>query len=132
MRKTRSKKQGKIIPNGVKPESHELDTILFFTEMGKDVELIVPSNTPGNKRPDFWMDNLEWEVKNPVSNTRRSLERIFYSASSQSQNIVVDLRRVKGKCDSAILVLEKCFRDTRRVRRMYIINKSGTMRFYKK
>ena len=33
-------KKGKIIPNGVILEKHEYKTILLFTEMGSDVELI--------------------------------------------------------------------------------------------
>lgn len=67
MKKTVSKKStrvGKIIPNGVKPELHEMDTILYFTNLGKDVELIPASHTPGNKTPDFIIDGLKWEAKN--------------------------------------------------------------------
>ena len=49
-------KIGKIIPNGVSLEKHENDTVIFFTNLGFNIELIPPSNTPKAKTPDFIMD----------------------------------------------------------------------------
>lgn len=132
MKKTGPRSQGKIVLNGVRPELHEMDTFLLFIDIGKTLELIVPSNTPHSRRPDFVMDGVEWEAKSPESGTRRALERVFYDASNQSRNIVIDLRRVKGDDTAAILVLEKCFWSTRKVRRMYIIMKSQKLEFYRK
>lgn len=40
-------RRGNIIPNGVVLEKHEYKTILLFTEMEKDVELIPRSKTSG-------------------------------------------------------------------------------------
>ncbi len=42
-------KKGKITPNGVSLEKHEYDTVLFFTELGCDVELLPRSNRAGDK-----------------------------------------------------------------------------------
>jgi hypothetical protein len=36
-------KKGKIIPNGVSLERHESETVVFFTELGYEVELIPPA-----------------------------------------------------------------------------------------
>lgn len=124
-------KIGKITPNGVKPAPHEWDTILFFTNLGKDVELIIPSNTPYNKRPDYIIDGLAWEAKSPTKCHCRTIERVFYDASKQSPNIIIDLRRTKGK-ENAILTLKKCFKHTRKVRNLYIITKNCTLQKYKK
>ena len=41
-------KKGKIIPNGVILEKHEYKTVLMFTEMGIDVELISKSEKKGS------------------------------------------------------------------------------------
>ena len=76
-------KTGKIVPHGVKPEPHEFDTILFYTERGEDVELVVPSNTPHAKNADYLIRGLIWEAKSPTNNRPRTLERIFYHASTQ-------------------------------------------------
>ena len=52
-------KKGKIIPNGVILEKHEYKTILLFTEMGSDVELIPKSDKKGVRTPDIIMDGLK-------------------------------------------------------------------------
>lgn len=41
--KQQKQKVGKIIPHGVRLQQHEYDTVLYFTELGKEVELIKPS-----------------------------------------------------------------------------------------
>lgn len=124
-------KTGKVIPNGVKPTPHEWDTFLFFTDLGKNVELIMPSNTPYNKNADCIIDSVIWEAKSPTTTNHRSIERLFYNASNQSDSIIIDLRRAKGKED-AVATLEKCFKNTRKVRNMHIITRNGTLRTYKK
>lgn len=130
MRKTKPKKPGKIIPNGVKSDPHELGTFWFFAELGKDVELIPASHTPENKRPDCIVDGLEWEVKCPMKSNRSALERTFYRASQQSSNIVIDLRNLCGDSQDVIDILEHCFKSTRKVRRMQIITKSEELKVY--
>lgn len=125
-------RRGRIIAHGVVLEPHEYETVLYFMELGKDVELIPRSRTPNAKDPDFYMDKLVWEAKSPVVNGRRSLERLFYRASTQSDNLIFDLRRLKGEDKLAVRILEDCFKITRRVRNMYIITKSGVLKQYKK
>ena len=109
-----------------------MDIFLLLANLGKTIELVIPSNTPHSRRPDFVMDGIEWEAKSPKSGVRRALERNFYEASRQSSNIVIDLRRAKGDDATASLILEKCFQNTRKVRRMYIITKSQKLKLYKK
>lgn len=53
------KSKGKIIPNGVILEKHEYKTILLFTEMGANVELIPKSNKKGIHTPDIVMYGLK-------------------------------------------------------------------------
>ena len=47
------------------PEKHELNTARYFSEMGKKIKFIRPSNIPEVYRPDFTMDGIEWEMKSP-------------------------------------------------------------------
>ncbi len=123
---------GKIVPNGVRLQAHEYDTVLYFTEMGKEVELIKPSYTPGRRNADFVMDGVEWEMKAVIKSSRRAVERLFYEASRQASNVVIDFRQVSGEDNRLLVELEKCFRGTRRVRRLYVILKNGKWKFYKK
>lgn len=77
------------------------------------------------------MDGLVWEMKSPKKADRRTIERCFYTASNQSTNVVIDLRGARGR-ENAASTLEKCFKKTRKVRKMYIIQKDGELEFYKK
>lgn len=122
---------GKIIPHSVKPNLREMDTILYFTNLGKDVELICPSNTPHRKNADYIIESVVWEAKCPTTCNPRAIERLFYRASSQSENIIMGLRHLQNDT-FAIKILEKCFKTTRRVRRLHIINKSGQLKSYRK
>lgn len=114
---------GKIVPNGVSLEKHESDTIVYFTNLGKVVELIPPSNTPCNRRPDFVMDGLEWEMKSPHATNKIVIERAFHKALRQSCNVVMDLRRAKGEDEIAVAHLRKCFITSNKAKKLYIITK---------
>ena len=117
-------KTGKIIPNGVRLEAHEYATVLFFTMLGKDVELIPPSFTPNTHNADFYMDGLIWEAKSPVGNSSRmTIERILHKAAKQSENIVIDLRRTRLSDVQSVACLEKQFKLSLSIKRLLIITK---------
>ncbi len=132
MNRTGKRQTSQLIMNGVELESHEYATVLFLVGLGKNIELIPQSHTPSVKSPDLYMDGLVWEVKSPVNSTRRAIERLFYRATGQSSNLVFDLRRIKKNDTSVSIILEKCFKNTRRVRNMYIITKDGNINRYRK
>ena len=119
-------KRGKIIPNGVSLEKHENETVVFFTDLGYDIELIPPSKTPGSLSPDFTMDGLDWEMKSPQSGGSRTIEHAVRSASKQSENIIIDLRRCKLSEDRALAQLK--FHSVKRtnIKRLVVILKNNT------
>lgn len=130
MRRTRI---SRLITNDVVLMEHELATIVLLQSVIKeDIELVPPSHTPRMKMPDFKMMGVFWEMKSPMVGERRTLERIFYQASRQSGNLVFDLRRAKGEQDSMLRTLERCFRETRKVRNMYIVTRDAKLQKYKK
>ena len=128
----RAKKKGKITPNGVSLEKHENETVVFFTELGCDVELIPPSNSPKAKTPDFMMGGIAWEMKSPHGKSKASLEHIFRKAARQSENIIIDLSHSKMREDSAIKEIERCFNQASSCRKLKIILKSRRLLEYKK
>ena len=125
-------KKGKIIPNGVSLEKHENETIVFFTELGYDIELIPPSNSPKSKTPDFLMNGVAWEMKSPHGKTKTSLEHAMKKASKQSANIIIDLSHSKIEENIAIKEIEKRFEQTNSCRKLKIITKSHVLLEYKK
>lgn len=127
-----NRKIGELATNGVVLLLHEYDTVLFFLRQGRNVELIPPSNTVHARRPDFAMDGLEWEMKSPEQAAKMVVERAFDKALRQSQNIVIDLRRAKGREDIAIGHLQKCFMSSRRIKRLMIITREQVLLDFKK
>ncbi len=127
-----TKKQGKIIPNGVSLEKHENKTVVFFTEMGYDVELIPPSNIPKTKTPDFIMNNIAWEMKSPQGKSKETLGHIFKRAKKQSENIIIDLTRIKLSEDIAIKEIKRRFAQTKSCKRLKIITKDHKLLEFKK
>lgn len=124
---TEVKRQGVIIPNGVLLEAHELSTVVLFTKLGYDVELIPRSNTEGVHRSDMIMNGLEWEIKAPKGEGKSLIKNTVQKALRQSANIVIDLRRVKRRQEKCIIELKREFALSRSVKRMVIIKKSGEM-----
>lgn len=118
-------KSGKIIPNGVLLEKHELDMVLVFTQLGYNVEFIVASSTPHSKTPDVIIAGKAWEMKSPVGCSKSTLEHCFKKAAKQSENLIIDLRRIKIEEFTAMSQLENLFQKSKRVKKLKIISKKG-------
>ena len=118
-------KKGTIIPNGVILEKHEYKTVLSFTEIGIDVELIPKSNIKGVHTPDIKMSGLKWEMKAPFGEGNQLMENTIQRALKQSQNIIVDLRQVKRHQTKCLRELKKQFLSKKSIKRLKVITKSG-------
>ncbi len=60
--------KGQIIPNGVVLDTHEMATVVFLTEMGKDIELIPRSMLMYGKE---------------ASNRKQEIDRQHYTIPNQ-------------------------------------------------
>ena len=119
--------KGKIIPNGVILEAHELATVVFFTELGYDIELIPRSNVQGVHKPDMRMDGLEWEIKAPKGEGKSLIKNTLQKATKQSSNVIIDLRRTKRYQDKCIAEITREFNHSSSLKRVKIITKSGKL-----
>ena len=126
------KKRGVIIPNGVVLKDHENATAVYLTDQGFDVELIPVSNREGVHTPDIRMDGLEWEMKAPLGEGNQLMKNTIQKAIKQSPNIIVDLRRTGRHQTKCIRELQREFKESKRIRRLKIITKTGkTLDFIK-
>ena len=128
----KNEEKGKIIPNGVSLEKHENEIVVFFTELGYDVELIPPSNSPKAKTPDFLMNGVAWEMKSPQGKSKTSLEHIIKKATKQSENIIIDLSHSKLQENDALKEIKKRFLQINSCRRLKIITKNRKLLEFKK
>ncbi len=120
-------KKGTIKPNGVVLEVYELATVVFFTELGYDIELIPRSNIEGLHLPDIIMDGLKWEIKAPKGEGKWVIKNTLQKAKHQSENIIIDLRRIKLPQEKCLSELNNHFKLAKRIKRMKIITKSGKL-----
>lgn len=117
-------KKGKIIPNGVILEKHEYKTVLLFTEMGVDIELIPKSEKRGVRAPDIVMNGLRWEMKSPKGEGKYLMQNTIQKAVKQSRNVIVDLRRAKRPQERCLQELEKEFDSSKSLQKLKVITKS--------
>ena len=117
---------GKIDISALKipPSEAELKTAKFFSDKGKDITFICPSSIPGQRRPDFVMDGLEWEVKCPEGKSKRTIENNIVSAEGQSSYIIIDLRHVKLSEKYCLSQIEINSRTRTKIKRILVITKS--------
>ena len=108
------------------PAKHELATARYFADRGKNIVFIKPSNIPDHHRPDFLMDGIEWEIKSPIGKGKRTIEKNYSKAASQSKNIIFDLRRINIPEKECIAQLKKEFED-KHTKRLLIIKRSGDL-----
>jgi len=127
MTNSAKRKSGKsIIPFGVFPERHELETAAVFLAQGYDVQFIVPSRTKGSKTPDVMIDGVLWEMKSPVGSGKKTIEKQLQRAGKQSKNIIFDGRRTTIDDDAIAKELEKKFGLVRSIRRIVLIKKNDS------
>ncbi len=121
-----------IIPFGVFPEMHELETAAAFLARGFDVEFIVPSRTKGSKTPDVMIDGVLWEMKSPTGNGKKTVEKQLQRAGKQSKNIIFDGRRTDLDDASITRELQKKFSLVRSIKRIILVKKDSTLVDFKR
>lgn len=124
--------RGKLINHGGIFEPHELATAEFLVERGKTVELLIPANSFKRTNADLLMQGVIWEMKSPVVNTSQSLTRLFYRGTTQSENLIFDLRRLKACNQPAQTLLRKLFQSSRKVRKLLIITQAEALLIFEK
>ena len=112
------------------PEKHEFEAAKFYADMSKNIIFLKPSDIPGVHTPDIKMDGLEWELKCPQGDSKRTIEQNFRKAMKQSQYIIFDLRRIKVPEKLCLAQLKEFFDSKKRVKKLLIIRKNGDLLEY--
>lgn len=104
---------------------HEMETVRSLVRSGYDVELI-DSGGKGGGSADIRMGGLLWEMKSPKSGSIKAVERNVKRARIQSENVIIDSRRMKHVPDNAIQkALEKHAQEVKGVSRLLFVNRHG-------
>ncbi len=125
--KKKTQKGKLVIPYGILPEKHELETANIFMAVGKDVEFIAPSRTTRSKTPDVKIDGILWEMKSPMGKSKNTIFNAIRRAVKQSKYIIIDLRLTKITDDKAIKDLEISIAKVSSIKKVIIITKTKSI-----
>ena len=78
------------------------------------------------------MDGKEWEIKSPTGKSRRTIEKNLLLALRQSQNIIMDLRRINIPEAQCITKIEYNFEHKVSIKRLLVIKKNGELLRYER
>ncbi len=123
LRRRKRSRPGVIVPNGAILKPHELATVVLLTELGFDVTLIPKSNRYGEHTADIKMAGVEWEIKSPKGKGKYLIQNTLHKAATQSENVIIDLRRIKLNEECALMQLKKEFPLSKRLQRMVVVTK---------
>lgn len=132
LQKVPVEKIGRFNKNGIKLYPHEESTAVHLAQFGIDVEAVKPRHAKGSSNADIFMMGAIWEIKSPITFNKSTIKEDFRKASSQSERIIFDLRRVKAHADDVKKQIIEIFKGKGSVRRLIIIEKNEkTFEFFK-
>lgn len=103
-------------------EDHELTAAIIIAHHFKsDVVFLKPGNYT---TPDFIIGDIKWELKSPVGKSRRTIENNMRAARRQSENIIIDLRRIKIPQRRALSHVRFFLSKSSKYKRLLVITKN--------
>lgn len=121
------KRVGKIIiPGDVNIWPHEREIAKVLAIHGYNIEFIRKSNRLREHTSDVLIDGMKWELKSPNANHTRTIYKNLKKAKWQSENVIIDSRRIKRVPDHIILKeVRKRAKEIPEIKRLKYISKSG-------
>lgn len=106
-----------------RPKDHELSAALILTNYFKSDVIFLRPQT--DKTPDIEVatTNMQWEIKSPRGNGKKTIDNNFRAARRQSLNIVVDLRRIKMHKSKVVARINFFLSTPHRFKKVLIITK---------
>ena len=112
------------IPAGIEVWEHELKTAQVLASYNHHVCFIPKDSGPNIKSADILIDDVSYEMKSPKADKLSAIERNLKKASKQSDNIVIDSRRMKKIHDSAIQkCLVKKLKQQKTIKKILFVNR---------
>ena len=113
-----------LITKGSLVRGHEINVANILAKDGHDISFIHVSNMP---TPDILMDGVAWEIKSPIGSGKRTIENTLRTALKQSENIILDLTRIKMSEENCNREIRKQLKKTNQIKRLMVINKDSTI-----
>lgn len=119
-----SKRQkGRVVtPADANPWPHEKRVAKILALAGHYVEFIPETSI---KTPDIYIENTIYEIKSPISDKIKAVERNLERALEKSPNIVFDSSRMKIRDDQIMRELVKRRKEGKGLKKLLFVNKRG-------
>lgn len=113
-----------VIPAGLDVWDHELKTAQVFARSGYVVEFLITNQAQRMKTADVLVNGIVYEIKSPKTDKLSAVERNLKRAARQSENIIIDSRRMSKLHDITIqnCLLQK-FKQQKTVKRLLFVNR---------
>jgi hypothetical protein len=107
---------------------HEIKAVKVLLQHGYSVRFLPKDQRPNVKTADLLLNGVPFELKSPRSDKLSAIERNLKRASHQSENIIIDSRRMKGVKDDNIkryLIIK--LKTQRTIKKLLFITKKGRL-----
>ena len=105
------------------PQIHEMRAALIMANYFEcDVYFLRPERY---KTPDLLVKGVKWEIKSPTGNGKKTIDNNLRAASGQSENVVLDLARIKMNHNKVLARVRFYLKTDRKIKHLKIIEKSG-------
>lgn len=105
------------------PKEHELSAALLLAYHFKSEVTFLRPKT--DRTPDIEVKGMRWEIKSPKGNGKKTIENNLRNAHEQSNNVVIDLRRLKMHQSKANARIRYFLSRGHRFKRVIVITKSN-------
>jgi hypothetical protein len=113
---------------GALPEPHELETIYYLANLGKDILVLAPRRQQGMRTADIRMDGHDWEIKSPTKNGKYTITHAFRDALEQSCYVIFDTRRMPESWEQRTVgKIMREFKHVRKVKHLKIITREEVL-----
>lgn len=112
-----------IIPEAVfpLPSAQEISAARILTGYFCCNIIFVPRTN--HKTPDFLIKDQYWELKTPTGNGKYTLQHAIHAATSQSANIIIDVRFSKIHSNQINSILQREMNLTKSIKQLILIQK---------
>lgn len=105
------------------PKEHELSAALLLAYHFKSEVTFLRLKT--DRTPDIEVKGMRWEIKSPKGNGKKTIENNLRNAHEQSNNVVIELRRLKMHQSKANARIRYFLSRGHRFKRVIVITKSN-------
>ena len=119
------KKYGVDIPKEYKIKPDELEAAWILVKHYKtDVKVLKPSDRFMQSTADFIINDVQYELKTPITSKVDKIERMIRRATKQSGNVIVYMRDTKITEKRMIEICKDRLQHVKKLKKVILINKS--------